>query len=942
MTLQAPASALGAVTHPAAGTCQMFKDRRLGLFTAAALMGTLMTSSRLDADGPELVTSVEGITEYRLSNGLQVLLFPDPSKPQVTVNVTILVGSRHEGYGEAGMAHLLEHMVFKGTPTFPEIPKVLQEHGADFNGSTWLDRTNYFETMPASDENLRFGIQLEADRMINSYVKGEDLAKEMTVVRNEFERGENSPARVLDQRMMAVAYEWHNYGKSTIGNRADIERVPIDRLQQFYRKYYQPDNAVLIVAGQFDPDKALEYAQEYFGSIPRPERVLENTYTEEPPQDGERIVTLRRVGDVPLVGLAYHICSGPHPDYPAVDVLEHILTAAPSGRLYKALVDTRLAARVSGAAYALHDPGVMKFNAQVNVGNDPQDILSRMTEIVETIAEEGVAQEEVDRGIRAWMKNWEMALADSQQTAIQLSEWTAQGDWRLMFLYRDRLEQVTPEAVQEVAQKYLQRNNRTVGLFIPSETSQRISIPETPALAEMIGDYQGREELAAGEAFDVSPENIEQRTVRGELPGGVKTALLAKQTRGQSVQMRLTLRYGSAETLQGLNTAADLLPTLMLRGTRQLDRQKIQDALDNLSTRITPSGSIGEATFVVETRRKHLPEVLELLRQVLREPTLPAAELEILRNSNLAALQQQSNDPQALAQRAVQRILSPYPAKDVRYQPSIPESIERWNQTSRDDAVRLHHDFLNGQSGELVVVGDFDAEEIRPALEALTAGWTSKQPYERISRTGNVKLGASREQIETPDKDNAVYFAGTVIPMSDGDPDYPGLMMGNFILGSSGLSSRLGDRVRQQEGLSYGVGSSLRANSLDDRAIFYAIAITNPLNMGKVETAIREEIAKLLKEGVTEVELKAAKEGWLANQNVTRADDSQLASALASTLETGRDMSYYAKLERHVADLTTDAVHAALDRRLSLERIAVVVAGDFAKASAQTPAADSP
>ena len=251
----------------------------------------------LAAEPPKKIVSVEGITEYQLDNGLRVLLFPDQSRSKVSVNMTVLVGSRHEGYGETGMAHLLEHMVFKGTPGHPNVPKALQDHGAQFNGSTSNDRVNYFETLAATDENLEFAIDLEADRLVNSFIKKEDLDSEMTVVRNEFERGENSPQGVLNQRIEAAAYEWHNYGKSTIGNRSDIERVPIENLRAFYKKFYQPDNIVLIVAGKFDEAKALALVQKYFGAIPRPTRKLDTTWTEEPAQDGERQVTLRRVGD---------------------------------------------------------------------------------------------------------------------------------------------------------------------------------------------------------------------------------------------------------------------------------------------------------------------------------------------------------------------------------------------------------------------------------------------------------------------------------------------------------------------------------------------------------------------------------------------------------------------------------------------------------------------
>src|SRR5580700_2471031 len=218
--------------------------------------------------GVERVTSVEGITEYRLADGLRVLLFPDPSKQTITVNITYQVGSRHENYGETGMAHLLEHLMFKGSPKHPNIPQQLTEHGARPNGTTWFDRTNYFETFAATDENLKWALDLESDRMVNSFIARKDLDSEMTVVRNEFESGENNAMEVLLDRVMAASYLWHNYGKSTIGSRSDIENVPIDRLQAFYHLYYQPDNAVLLVAGKFDEAKTLALVSQAFGAIP--------------------------------------------------------------------------------------------------------------------------------------------------------------------------------------------------------------------------------------------------------------------------------------------------------------------------------------------------------------------------------------------------------------------------------------------------------------------------------------------------------------------------------------------------------------------------------------------------------------------------------------------------------------------------------------------------
>src|SRR5215471_5146981 len=248
--------------------------------------------------GMEKLSSIEGITEYKLANGLHVLVFPDLSKSTITVNMTYLVGSRQEGSGERGMAHLLEHMVFKGSPKHPNIPQELTAHGARPNGTTSYDRTNYFETFQASDDNLKWALDLEADRMVNSFIRKADLDSEFTVVRNEFEAGENSPINVMLQRAWSAAYVWHPYGRAVIGNRADLENVPIDKLQAFYQKFYQPDNAVLTVSGKIDEPKLLGMVNDYFGPIPAPTRKLETTYTVEPAQDGERQVTLRRVGDI--------------------------------------------------------------------------------------------------------------------------------------------------------------------------------------------------------------------------------------------------------------------------------------------------------------------------------------------------------------------------------------------------------------------------------------------------------------------------------------------------------------------------------------------------------------------------------------------------------------------------------------------------------------------
>lgn len=910
-----------------------------GTVLLAVPAGGTRAQDKGPAAGPTYtkVASIEGITEYRFPNGLRFLSFPDPSSSNVTVNMTVLVGSRHEGYGETGMAHLLEHMLFKGSKKFPNVDKSMQAHGADFNGTTWTDRTNYYETMPATEKNLEFGIQLEADRLVNSFIKREDLAKEMTVVRNEFEMGENTPEYILNQRMMAVAFEWHNYGKSTIGNRTDIERVPIENLQAFYRKYYQPDNVVLTVAGKFDEKKALALVSKYFGALKAPDRKLTATYTEEPAQDGERMVTLRRVGKVAVVGAMYHIPAAAHEDSAAIEVLASILGNTPSGRLYKALVESKKATKVAGESTSWHDPGVLELTAFVNDKASPIEVRDLLTETVEKLATRPATDKEVKRAIALYMSARDQAMTNSKRVCLELSEWIGAGDWRLLFVTRDRVAKVTPADVNRVAAKYLRRSNRTVGIFIPSAKVARVSIPDTPTVTKIVNAYKGGEALTGGEAFDPTPENIEKAVIRKTLSNGIKVVFLPKKTRGQAVVGSITLHFGNEKSLFDHTTSSSFLGALMMRGTKRLTRADIQDELAILRSSLTASSSLGQLTFGLRSKRGQLPGLLKLFKEVLREPTFPPSEMSLLKQNQRQTLEKALNDPQRLAFHTLMRTLRPYPKTNIRYQPTIEESIQRVDKVTRDDVERLYEGQIGGDHGEIALIGDLDVEATTRQLEEIFAGWKAKVPYERIRSEISAGVKGSRTTINTPDKENAVYAAGLMFAMKDSDPDYPALSMGNYVLGGSGFTSRLMDRLRQKEGLSYGAGSFLRVGSEDRVGAFVAYAIANPKNIEKVDTGAVEEIAKILKTGVTQEELAAAKKGYLEELKTERGSDSSLASMLRQNLRLGRTFQYYADLERKIAELKTADVSRALDQHLSIDRLVIIRAGDFTKKSKSAP-----
>jgi zinc protease len=910
------------------------------------LFAVLFCASAGSAEAPQKVATVEGVTEFRLGNGARVLLAPDTSRPTVTVNLTVLVGSRHEGYGETGMAHLLEHMVFKGTPTSPDVPKALRDHGASFNGTTNVDRTNYFETMPATDENLEFGIRLEADRLVNSYVKREDLASEMTVVRNEFERGENSPQGILVKRIHAAAYEWHNYGKSTIGNRSDIERVPIENLQAFYKKYYQPDNVVLIVAGKFEEAQALALVQKYLGAIPRPARKLDDTYTEEPAQDGERTVILRRVGTVGTAAVAYHIPAASHPDLAPLDVLSDLLGRQPSGRLYKALVESRQATSVNASAGETHDPGLFLVLAQAEPGQLDK-VRDTLLQTLENLSEKPFTADEVEKVKVRNRRVYERLQASSTALSQALSSASALGDWRLLFLERDRLAAVTAEDVNRVARTYFRKPNRTVGLYVPEDRPQRLDIPKAPPLDLLVKDYKGGSVAVAGESFDPSPQNLDARTRMVEM-GGIKVGLLPKKNRGETVSLVLTLHYGNEESLTGQTTAARLLPALMMAGTQKHDRQALREELDAQGIRIvagvgggpTRGGQrragggeviVGQVTFSVEAKRATLPTAIKLLGEILRQPAFPDVEFETLVRRSRTASEMTRTDPAALASNRLARALSPYPAADVRYVPTPEENEKRLAEVNLAQVKALYEKQLGAKVGELAIVGDFDPEPALAQVREVLTDWQSAVPVKRIEHQAPGNLPGLKEDIRTPDKANAVFLAGLAFPLKETDADTPALRLGNFIFGGGALSSRLGNRIRQKEGLSYGVRSSLTVGARDPAASFTVNAITNPANIDRVEKAFREELNEFLAGGPSPVELSDAKKAYLEAQKVSRTSDAAIAAQIVGNLQLGRTFAHVRDQEKRIAALTPGDVREVFRKYIDPKRLVIIRAGDFTR-----------
>ncbi|MBI3713262.1 MAG: insulinase family protein [Burkholderiales bacterium] len=906
----------------------------------AAPAQQMSKSAKLAA--PVKVTMVEGITEYKLGNGMRVVLFPDASKPTLTTNIIYMVGSRHENYGETGMAHLLEHLLFKPSANFgvkkgTKTPvEILNATGAEFNGTTWYDRTNYYATFPANEDNLRQMLALEADRMVNAAIDQNDLWNpktqkgEMTVVRNEFEIGESDPIGVTTERIQAVAYDWHNYGKSTIGARSDIEQVNIPRLRAFYKKYYQPDNAILMVAGKFDEEKILKQVNELFGRIPKPNRVIDPTYTAEPTQDGERAVTVRRTGGTQFVGAGYHFAPSAHADSTSLGLLSDMLTNAPAGRLHKALVETKLATSVNFNTVSNLEPGYGIFGAIVPKEKSIEAAQDAMLKVVEELKSNPITEEELNRAKQNARKHIQLAMNDTAQLTIALTESMAAGDWRLFFLERDLLEKITVKDVQAAAEKYLKPTNRTLGRFIPTETADRTEVPKTPDVTAMVKDYKGQAVVAQGEVFDPTPDNIESRTQRSQLANGMKLALLPKKTKGATVSVSVRLRMGNESSLAGKAEIGQFAASLLNKGTTRLSRQEIKDSFDKLNAQVVIVGGAEGVTANITTTRDNLAAAVSLLAEVLQKPAFAQTEFEEHRLAVVGRIEQSMPEPQPQASNAMSRMLDMTPENHVRHVKTMQDQVVANKAVNLEAVKNFHQEFYGASHASFSAVGDFDAAALKTQLASLFGQWTAKQAYQRIPQTMKQVTG-EKLNLNTPDKASSFMLAVHPLVMKDDAENYPAMLMANHMLGGGALRSRLADRIRQKEGLSYGVGSFLGVPSQDPAANWIAYALSAPQNSAKVEAAMRDEIQKALSEGFTDAELAEAKKGWKQSEEVGRTQDAGLAGQLSNYLVLNRTMSFDKNLEAKVAALSLTQVNEALRQLIKPEKISVIIAGDQSK-----------
>jgi zinc protease len=536
----------------------------------------------------------------------------------------------------------------------------------------------------------------------------------------------------------------------------------------------------------------------------------------------------------------------------------------------------------------------------------------------------------VERAKTRLLKNVDLELNNSGRVGLVLSEFVGMGDWRLFFLDRDRYEKVTPEDVARVAKEYLVATNRTIGRFVPTENTIRAEVPATPDVEAMLKDYKGNAAVENGEAFDPSPANIEARTQRITLPGGLKLVLLPKKTRGGTVVASLALHFGDEKNLANKGAAPQMAGNLLMRGTTQHNRQQIEDELDKLKARLNVTGTLNGASANIETVRASIVPTLRLAAEILRQPAFPESEFEQVRQSTIARIESQRSEPQSIATIAMNRFIAPYPAGDPRYVPTVEEGIDNLKKVTLADTKKFYTDFYGASNAELAVVGDFDAAEVKKLAEELFGSWKSPQPYAVLKRDWR-KLNPVDEMFEAPDKANAYFLAISTLDIDQDHPDYPTMFLANEMIGGN-PKSRLWVRIREKDGLSYGVQSVFDAGAQDKFGRFIGAAIANPQNVPKVESAFKDELAKVLGQGFSKDEIDSTKSAFLQQQEVQRSQDQQLARLLAREAELGRTMKREADLEAKISALTPEQLNAAVKKWIDPATISYFKSGDFKKA----------
>jgi zinc protease len=877
----------------------------------------------------ERLDSQAGITEYRLrSNGMKILLAPNHAAPVVTFFVVYHIGSRNEAPGNTGSAHLLEHMLFnKSTKNYgranghPTIQETLFEAGADFstsNMTTWLDRMTGYSTVPS--DKLELAMKIEADRMSRALILDSERQPEMSVVRNEYEIGENNPYRALGKAVIAAAIVAHPYHWPTIGYRSDIEGVSTETLRQHYRTYFWPNNAEAIVVGDFDPIQALRMFNQNFGSLPRSTRPIPQVITVEPPQEGERRVTVSRPGQVSIVEIAWMRPGALDPDFIALDVLSTILGSGVNSRLYQALVETGLASDVDASNYTLMDPYPLVVEATVAPGSTPEKVEAALKEAAYKVGESGVTQVELDRA----KNQLEVAVIRQRdgtyQLASSLGEAVASANWKWFVTYVDSMRAVTAEDVQRVAAKYLVPQHATVGWFVPQTDAppQKASAPKGVTRSKWPG--------AGGAARDgeTTRAPFAARTLHRVLGNGL-TLNVVESHAVPTVAVNGVVLAGRMDQPADMPALSELTAMMLSRGAAGRDKRALAAALDGVGARLDISSDLNDATITGSALSRDTRLLLSILADELARATFPDSELTKAKSEMKSDVLRAYDNTTARAFDRLSQLV--YPVGHPYRAPDKDAMLANLDRLRRSDLETFYRKRYVGASVILSVVGDVDTAAVAALVDSLFGGMTrGERPRFDIPVTAPDP--PQRVAVTMHGKANMDLIYGEASGLRRTDGDWNAAIIANAALGQSGLSSRLGTQVRDKEGLSYTVVSRFIWSDYLD-GVWMAYVAVAPQNLARASKSAYDVIQKYVAEGITDKELQTQKNYFANNYRVRLASNAGVAAALTVADKFGFGPRYLDEFPDQIRTVTREQVNAAVRAKIVPDKLNLVVAGDL-------------
>lgn len=862
---------------------------------------------------PLFIQEADGIQEYQLKNGLKVLLVHNPSAPVVTIQVVYHVGSRNEGVGYTGSTHFLEHMLFKGTPSFnkskgTQIASVLNRIGANFNATTWVDRTTYYETIPA--EHLDLALQIEAERMQHAFIRDNDRQAEMTVVRNELERDENEPDSIMWKHLFAHAFLAHPYHHPTIGWHSDVEGVPTARLRKFYKEYYHPNNASLILVGDYQEKEALATIQRHFGVIPASPKAIPPMYTQEFAQEGERRFVIRRPGQLGILQMAWHVPPMEHQDSVALDVLQDILSEGVSSRLYQALVEEQVSLYAGAFNLQLRDPGLFIVHSKLASDASHTDVEAKIKEVIQKLQTHPPDDNELQKVKNQVRAAFSYQRHGAQQLSSVLAEFEAAASWRHLVNYLPELDKITAEDIQRVAKTYLHQDNCTVGSFIPGE-APKIDLNQRAELRSI-------EPTAATKSRKATKGKI-QRTEFGQ---GI---LLSQENHlDNTISIQGQIRAGTIFNPDLRHPLAQLTASMLKNGTKRFDKLALADHLALMGTSLNFRLGTDSLTFSLRCLSEHFEPSLQVLQEVLHNPVFPAHEFDKLKKQRIDRLKQRLDSTDAMAYDLLYRQL--YPEGHYHHQLSVADLIQATEETSLDD-IKSYYAQTYGAGGLTVSgVGNLDTQSLHDFFSQNFQNWAKNtRDWPSIPDVALQKQGA-RLIYAMPDKANVSIVMGHQTSLKRTDPEYFAAMLGNHVLGQSSLSSRLGIRIRDELGLTYGIYSFFP--ELSRYAGPWAVSVsTHPDNVEAAVSETRKVVSKFVQQGMSDKELEEAKSSLIGSYLVNLTTHDEIASRLLQIERYQLGLNYFQTRAKLIKQISSDDICNALQKHIHPERLSVAIAG---------------